>query len=290
MKHQDLKLEPINKAAVGEKVNWPANKKSCLFVSFDFDAETAWFDERAADSQQLVRMSHGGYGPRVGIPKILELLKKLDIPATFFVPGWTAETYPKICEDILKAGHEIGHHGYYHFKPATGEGNGIDSLEQSLAEIDKGFEALERVLGIKPVGYRAPCGEGYDLLLQHMSDKGIKYSSSWRDDILPYRHVLASGQMGPLELPSNSAFDDWYHGVLRGGSRNMLAREQVFSIWKDELDQTHAWGGLTTTVFHPQVSGRPSRFMILEQFFFFFLGIDDLWIANGEAILNHIEQ
>lgn len=292
MKHQNLALKPINRAAITQRTSWPEQKKSCLFISFDFDAETAWFDENAAHSKQLVRMSHGGYGPRVGIPKVLELLQRLEMSATFFVPGWVAETYTEICEHILKAGHEIGHHGYYHLKPAIGVGtvDQIDSLEQSHAEIDRGFEALERCLGVKPVGYRAPGGENYDLILAYMSEKGIQYSSSWRDDIMPYRHVLDSGQVGPLELPANSAFDDWNHGVMRGNSRNMLTREQILSIWHDELDQTHAWGGLTTTVFHPQVSGRPSRFMILEQFLSYAQSIEDLWIANGEAILKHIES
>jgi len=290
MKHQGLKLETTNKAAITTQVAWPYQNKSCLFVAFDFDAETAWFDDNAADSKQLVRMSHGGYGARVGVSKMLELLHRLDILATFFVPGWVAETYTEVCERILNAGHEIGHHGYYHLKPSI-EAGGLDqvhSLEQSYAEIDRGFEALERCLGVKPVGYRAPCGENYDLILQYLSDKGIKYSSSWRDDIMPYQHVLDSGETGPLELPANSAFDDWNHGVMKGSSRNMLSREQVLSIWHDELDQTHSWGGLTTTVLHPQVSGRPSRFMILEQFLNHARTLDDLWIANGKAILDHV--
>ncbi|MGB0385353.1 MAG: polysaccharide deacetylase family protein [Ardenticatenaceae bacterium] len=292
MKHQNLKLETTNRAAVTTGVAWPDQKKSCLFIAFDFDAETAWFDEHAADSKQLVRMSHGGYGARVGVPKVLELLHRLELSATFFVPGWVAETYTQMCERILKAGHEIGHHGYYHLKPSIGAGGleQIDSLEQSYAEIDRGFEALERCLGVKPIGYRAPCGENYDLILQYLSEKGIKYSSSWRDDIMPYRHILDSGKTGPLELPANSAFDDWNHGVVKGSSRNMLSREQVLSIWNDELNQTHAWGGLTTTIFHPQVSGRPSRFMILEQFLTYAQTLDDLWITKGEVILNHIDK
>jgi len=296
MKHQDIPLKSTNQAAIKSEINWPHQKKSCLFLSFDFDAETAWFDERAADSKQLVRMSHGGYGARVGVPKVLELLNHLNLSATFFIPGWVVETYTALCEDILNAGHEIGHHGYYHLKPSITEGQpkSIDSLEQSIEEIDRGFEALERCLGVKPIGYRAPCGENYDLILDYLSQKGIKYSSSWRDDILPYRHVLDSsldsGNKGLLELPANSAFDDWNHGVMKGSSRNMLTREQVLSIWQDELEQTHAWGGLTTTVFHPQVAGRPSRFMILEQFLKHAQTIEDLWIANGESIFRHLEE
>ncbi len=65
----------------------------------------------------MVTTSHGGYDARVGIAKILELMKELGLKATFFVPGWTALAHPAACEPIVQAGHEIGHHGYLHKMP-----------------------------------------------------------------------------------------------------------------------------------------------------------------------------
>ena len=44
-----------------------------------------------------------------------------------------------------------------------------------------------------PKGYRAPSGESATGLLKLLTDRGIQYSSSWRDDIRPYRHVLPHG-------------------------------------------------------------------------------------------------
>ena len=286
MKHQDIPDRPTNRAPVTSQMQWPHDKRSCLFLAFDLDAEAAWFDDRAADSKELVRMSHGGFGPRVGVPKILGLLSRSDLSATFFVPGWVLDAYPDMCEAIAAAGHELGHHGYYHLKPSIAD---AQATERSLAELQQGFDAFERRLGIRPIGYRAPCGENHDVLLEHLSGEGTRYSSSWRDDIMPYRHVLDSGVVGPIVLPANSAFDDWNHGVMRGSSRNMLDREQVLSIWHDELEQTHQWGGLTTTVLHPQVSGRPSRFKILEQFLTHAAGVEDLWITTGAEITAHLE-
>lgn len=175
LRHQDLPSKAPNQAAVTQVVNWPNKKRSCLFLSFDFDAETAWADENAEDSKKLVTMSYGGYGARVGVPKLLELLKKLDMLATFFVPGWVVEIYTEQCEKIVEAGHEIGHHGYYHLAPS------LEEPEQFYEEIDRGFEVLKRCLGVKPIGYRAPCGENYAPFLNYLSEKGIKYSSSWRD-------------------------------------------------------------------------------------------------------------
>ncbi len=283
MKYTDIPAQPANTAPITKAFSWPQNKKSCLFLSFDFDAETGWIDISPTDWHKKVKVSHGSFGARVGIGKILALLKELELKATFFVPAWTAEAHTQICENILTDGHEIGHHGRFHLLPD------IHEMERSLEEIDNGFEILDRVLGIKPVGYRAPLGENYQLFLAHLWRNGIKYSSSWRDDILPYRHVLEDGQDGPIELPANYFFDDWMHGLIVGSGRNLLAREQILSMWNDELEITHEWGGLTTTIFHPQVSGRPSRYKILREFLSTAQQMDDLWIATGREICEHYE-
>jgi peptidoglycan/xylan/chitin deacetylase (PgdA/CDA1 family) len=283
MKYSDIPVRPANRAKVHRTTNWPAEKRSCLFLSFDFDAETAWFDEDPAVWRNVVSVSHDGFGARVGVPKMLELLGEFRLSATFFVPGWVAVAHTAICEDILKAGHEIGHHGGFHIKPDT------DDEETSLREIEHGFASLKSALGVEPIGYSAPAGENVGVFLDYLQARGIRYSSSWRDDVFPYRHVLEGGKAGPLELPANYFFDDWMHGLIKGSGRNLVAREQVLSMWMDELEETHEWGGLTTTIFHPQVSGRPSRYRILRQFLEQALALDGLWIANGSQICNHLE-
>ncbi len=282
MNYEDIPFSPKNLATVNETMTWPEGHKSALFLSFDFDAETAWFDESANDWNNEVAVSHGGFGPRVGMRKILELLDQLDLRATFFTPGWAVKTHTGICERLLRAGHEIGHHGMYHLKPSLAE------RERSLEEIDMGFEAMKSELGVTPTGYRAPLGENCGAFLAYLQERGITYSSSWRDDVMPYRHVLEGGAAGPIELPANYFFDDWMHSMIKGSGRNFTAPELVQSIWRAELEETHDWGALTTTVFHPQVSGRPSPYRTLREFLTFAKSKDDLWIATGNEIANAV--
>jgi peptidoglycan/xylan/chitin deacetylase (PgdA/CDA1 family) len=59
-------------------------------------------------------MSLGEFGPSVGAPRILDLLAKYGIKSSFFVPGFVAEHYPKLIDEIMREGHELGHHGYLH--------------------------------------------------------------------------------------------------------------------------------------------------------------------------------
>ena len=103
-------------------------------------------------AQRLITMSYGGYEARVGTPKLLELLDQLELKATFFVTGWSVDAHPAMAESILEAGHEVGHHGYHHLLPDPGD----PFIEE---EVERGFEALKRRLGVTPIGYRAPYGE-----------------------------------------------------------------------------------------------------------------------------------
>jgi peptidoglycan/xylan/chitin deacetylase (PgdA/CDA1 family) len=281
----DFPPHPFNAAPLSPKFAWPNGARSALFIGFDVDGETAWIGNNPANGDRLVTVSHGGYDGRVGIERIVALLDELSLKATFFIPGWTALAHRAACEAILAGGHEIGHHGYLHKRPDR------DHLDIAREEIDRGFEALERAFGVRPIGYRAPSGENFPELLAYLVQTGIGYSSSFRDDIRPYRHRLADGRPGPVEIPVNYAFDDWNFGMTsRVDPRPIFGRDAILPLWIDEFEATHAWGGVTTLVLHPQVSGRPMRWHLLRDFLRHVLAKDDVWIATGAQIARHFEQ
>ena len=118
-----------------------------LFLSFDFDADSA---ERYARADP-VALSRGVFGARHGVPRVLEVLENHGVKATFFTPGWVAETYPEAVELIHGHGHEVAAHGYLHEK--------LDLLPSRVAEeavFRRAEEAIHRVVGMGPVGFRAP--------------------------------------------------------------------------------------------------------------------------------------
>src|SRR5688500_12189798 len=136
--------------------------RATVCLSFDFDAISIWLGSYGARSPSMI--SRGEFGV-VGVERILRLLERRAIPATFFVPGHTAETYPETTRAIAAAGHEIGHHGYLHENPV-----GLDR-DRERAVLLRGLEALDRVLGARPVGYRSPAWDNsphtIELLLEH---------------------------------------------------------------------------------------------------------------------------
>ena len=124
--------------------------QACL--TFDVDTEAPILVESGLYARNAGVMSHQAYGPNVGIPRILDLLREYALPATFFVPGWSADRYPQTVEAILEAGHEIGHHSYAHFSPFA------QTEDEERADFERALETLRRV-GVEPVGFRSPSWE-----------------------------------------------------------------------------------------------------------------------------------
>lgn len=274
-----IPVRPANQAGPALDFPWPDSKRAAMFLSFDVDAESAWTGSNPAHADRLVVMSFGGYEARVGTPKLLELLDQLGLKATFFITGWTLDAHPAMCEAILTAGHEIGHHGYHHLLPDSGSPFIVE-------EVDRGLDALKRILGVVPKGYRAPSGEFCEELRVLLTERGIQYTSSFRDDVRPYRHLLRDGRPGTIELPVTACYDDWVLGLQTRVSppRQILTGPDVLSIWTDELDEIRDWGGMVTTVLHPQCSGRPMRYRLLRTFLEYTQNCGDVWITTGEEI------
>jgi len=260
---------------MSEDALWPGGAQCAVVLSFDFDAETVWLARDTDNRAKLATLSFGHYGAKVGVPKILELLREEALRATFFVPGWSAETYPERMAAIAGDGHEIAHHGYLHYRPDPADEPAM------LEEIERGLETLAGV-GVTPKGYRAPGGESCDFLLRLLVEKGIVYSSSFKDDVMPYRHRLGDGRPGPVEIPEQPALDDWNYGFTHLRSPQPLyTKDAHLAIWREEFREIYRWGGVFILVMHPQITGRPLRLAVLREFIAFTRRFPNVWYATA---------
>jgi peptidoglycan/xylan/chitin deacetylase (PgdA/CDA1 family) len=139
-----------------------------VLLTFDLDAESALLARDAANANRPVTLSRGQYGPRRGLPRLLELLRRQAIPATFFVPGWVVERYPAAVEAILRGGHELAHHGYTHVPPAD------QSPEEEEAALVSGIDCIRRASGRPPDGYRSPSWEFSAVTLDLLRHYGFR--------------------------------------------------------------------------------------------------------------------
>ncbi len=264
-------------------VAWPDGARSAVMITFDFDAETMWLSRDTSNARRPALLSHGTYAAKVAIPEILALLRDFAIPATFFVPGWTAENHTARVAQIIDAGHEVGHHGYLHFWPEP------DKPADERREIELGLEVLHKLFKLKPAGYRCPAGETTDRLIPLLAEFGFAYDSSFMDDIHPYVHTIGGKSCGVVEIPWHWSIDDVPYTVysLRN-QRAMQTNEHILSIWKAEFREHHARGALFDLIMHPQAIGRPSRLVMLREFLAFVKGFPDAWIATGTQVAQHV--
>jgi peptidoglycan/xylan/chitin deacetylase (PgdA/CDA1 family) len=264
-------------------ISWPDGARAAAAFTFDVDAESCVLAHDPASSSRMSLMSHQAYGPRVGVPRLLRLLERQGVRATFFVPGFTADTYPDTVRQIRDGGHEIAHHGYLH-EPMQGL-----TAAQEAEYTDRGLEALDR-LGVRPVGYRAPWWEfnwhSADLLIE----RGFLYDSSLLDGDVPYRFCGELGQGDLVEIPVDWALDDWeqyafYPGWT--GSGVIESPTKVHEMWLLEARAHHAEGGCFVLTNHPFISGRPSKAAALERLIEDVRALDGMWVATLQEIAEH---
>jgi peptidoglycan-N-acetylglucosamine deacetylase len=242
-------------------------------LTFDFDVMSGFV---ARGMTTPTPISRGEFGI-VGAKRILALLERHGIRATWFIPGVIIATYPEICARIVAAGHEIGHHGWSHMPPAA------LTREQEQSGLIRGNEAISRLCGRKARGYRSPAWDLSPHTVELLLEQGFDYDSSMMgDDYTPYRarsgdvakvdEPFVFGRTTPLvEMPISWSLDDYPHfefvrtkdAVLPG----LMATAGVLGNWLDDfryLARTLEWGVLTYTC-HPFVIGRGHRMLMLER-------------------------
>ena len=248
--------------------------KHIVCLTFDFDAISGFI---ARGSPTPTPISRGEFGPRVGAPRLLALMKKYRIKSSWYVPGHTIETFPDAVAAVVDHGHEIGHHGWKHVSPVALSRAGEE------AELVRGNEAIKRISGQYARGYRSP---GWDLsphsvglFLKH----GFTYDSSMMgDDYTPYYardgdaiELARPARFGRattlVEMPISWTTDDAPHfEYMRTGNAirpGLMNAGLVLENWVSDfmyMKKAVGWGVLTFTC-HPFISGRGHRIMMLEQ-------------------------
>jgi peptidoglycan-N-acetylglucosamine deacetylase len=262
---------------------------STVCLTFDFDALSVWFGYERTTPAMLAR---GEYGARVGVPRVLELLARHGLRATFFVPGHTVESFPRETESILQAGLEVAHHSYAHVDPSQ------QSRDEEVADMERALEVLERI-GVRPLGYRSPSADLSQSTLELVEEHGFVYDSSLMSgDYRPFHPRIGDrvSRTEPLvrgresrvwELPMSFELDDWPHFQFnfdpyrKGGA----PPSAVLEIWSGEFDwmDEHLEGGVLTVCMHPQVIGRGHRVAMLEQFIEHCLAAGGRFSALGDV-------
>jgi len=241
-------------------------------LTFDFDTQSGFIARGMTTPTSLSRGEFGAIASR----RILDFLKTRGISATWFIPGFTIESWPRECDAVVSEGHEIAHHSWAHVPPAA------QTREQEEADLVRANEAIARLSGRKARGYRSPSWDLSDHTIDLLLTHGFFYDSSLMgSDYLPYRarrgDVAKLGepfrfgeQTSLIEMPISWSLDDYPHFEFMRTDTTILAGLQparaVMQSWLDEflyMKKAVDWGVLTYTM-HPYVIGRGYRMLALE--------------------------
>ncbi len=262
---------------------WPEGKIAAMTLGIDVDAETVWWEDPDTRQAAPGALSHGRYGPRVALPKLLDLLDRHRVRATFFVPSWVADTYPQTLRAIVASGHEVGAHGARHESPST------LTREEEVRILRESRAALEKQTGRRVVGYRAPSWALSPASLDLVAREGFLYSSNLMDADLPYVHERPAGL---VELPVSWVLDDAAHFWFDEESWNkpIVSAASVLGIWKEEFEAIYEQGGYFNLTLHPQFIGRPARLKMLDEFLGWVGGFPAVWVATGEEVARRVKD
>lgn len=138
------------------------------------------------------------------LPSFLKIIEKNDIKATFFITSDVIKKFPVLIKKLSKR-HEIACHGYRHYQ--------LTKMDLTEVKIDliKSRKIFNKILGVTPIGFRAPFFSINSDILEVLEESGFKYDSSLIFGFLPNRYLNLNVSRRPyyitkglLELPVSS--------------------------------------------------------------------------------------
>jgi len=259
---------------------WPNGARVAVALSFDVDNATVPLSRGQLGSEDL---SRGNYGAIDGLPRILRVLARQNVPASFFIPAVSIALNPEIVPEIMAAKHhEIGVHGWIH------EHLGVlndAAKEQQL--LNQSIDTLTKAVGKRPVGYRAPSWAMSRYTMKQVKEAGFLYDSSLMASDDAYEVTIDGEPSGVIELPIERILDDApYYGASNG---SLPSPELVDQIFRAEFDVAYQEGGLYVLTMHPHYTGHRSRSLWLEKLIVYMKSKPGVWFATHEEIARYLK-
>jgi peptidoglycan/xylan/chitin deacetylase (PgdA/CDA1 family) len=276
-------VEQVNQVRAGRDLtpsSWPNGARVAVLLSYDVDNETV-MGLRTGDIS-VGPLSQGQYGSRVALPRVVELMNEQEIPATYFFPAWSLKLAPEQAQLINASGlHEIAVHGWIHELNTALDG----ATEERL--LRQAMDEIERIAGVRPVGFRAPSWNLSANTLRIVRDLGLLYESSLMHDDRPYEVLYQGEPTGIVELPVEWILDDapLFNPL---GQRYMNPRD-VMQVWIDEFDRAWEEGTMFLLTMHPHVIGHRSRLVALEGLIEHIKSKDGVWFATHEQAARYVK-
>jgi peptidoglycan/xylan/chitin deacetylase (PgdA/CDA1 family) len=282
-----FKYSPIVKRPA---LKWPGGARVALWVNPNVEF-FALDDVMPGNSNERVAREHArvpnvrnwsvrDYGNRVGVWRLMEVLRRFGIRASAATNSAVCDHHPEVIEAMLEAGWElIGH----------GETNALRINEMPPAaersSIHRTLERIEKASGKRPVGWLGPGLAETWSTLGYLAEAGIRYVCDWGvNDDQPYRIEIGDPPLVslPYSVQTNDvpAYFDFKASVPE--FEQTLRRQ--FDVLYREGERS---GRVMAIAVHPFVTGQPHRVVALERALEHICAHPGVWLATGWEIVQH---
>jgi peptidoglycan-N-acetylglucosamine deacetylase len=279
---EDQLRAAVAPARTGRKLtpkSWPNGARVAVCLSFDVDNESYLL---AAGQTSPTTLSAADFGAQSGLPRILGVLDKYQVPASFFIPAVSALLHPEMIPAILKSGrNEIGVHGWIHESPPA-----INNEAEEERLLNQAIDYLTKATGKRPVGYRAPGWAFSQYTMGLIRKAGFLYDSSLQAMDEPYEIVSNGQPTGMVELSIDWTLTETPY-LGRGGT--MPSPELLYGLYKDEFDGAYAEHTMFVLTLHPHVSGHRAPLHHLDQFIGYMKSKPGVWFATCEQVARYVK-
>lgn len=281
-----------------ERIDWPSGAKLALSVVVNVEEGSEMtiargdrgmepVDELGVFVKSAIRNfgneSNYLYGIKAGAPRVVKLLKRYDIMASWTVAAMALENHPEIAEAIVELGHEPVSHGWrwvHQFKMD-------EATEREF--IARAVASIEKTTGTRPYGWLSRYLHT-DNTRRLLSEAGFEYHMDDYSGDIPYwdRETVPEKPMVilPYQLDTND---------MKMWTDPAMTPNQWLDYAVRCFDQLYAEGEyghpkMMSLGLHLRIIGRPGRIWALEEFFRHVRSKPDVWVTTRRAIAQHFTQ
>ena len=263
---------------------WPNGARVAVAMTFTVNNAANNF---ARGDVTVDLLANGEYGARRGLPRVLDVLDRYEVPATFFIAATAAIVDPTMVPEIVKRKrHEIGTLGWSDENTLQ-----IDDAAAERTLLTRASDYLAKTSGKKPVGARGPSMTLGPHTIGILKSSGFLYDSTLGAMDEPYEILLDGQPSGIVELPVSRMLDDFpMLSAPRFGPATLPSPQLVFETFRDDFDQAYQEGTLFLLNLHPQFVGMRSRIDHLDRLIQYIRSKPAVWFATAEDVARYVKQ
>jgi len=280
---------------IEERIDWPDGAKLALSIVVNVEEGSEMtvargdrgmepVDELGVHVKAPIR-NYGNesnylYGIKAGAPRIVKLLKRYDIMASWTVAAMSLENHPEIAAVIAELGHEPVSHGWRWVHQFRMD----EATEREF--IAKAVSSIEKTTGTRPCGWLSRYLHT-DNTRRLLIEAGFQYHMDDYSGDIPYwdRNTVPGAPIVimPYQLDTND---------MKMWTDPALTPVQWLDYAVRCFDQLYAEGEqgnpkMMSLGLHLRIIGRPGRIWALEEFFRHVRSKRDVWVTTRQAIARH---